>query len=46
MLTVNINERADLAGEATDRHEFVVDAGNGAPLGVHLTNCDLVAALR
>jgi hypothetical protein len=46
MLTVNINERADLAGEAADRHEFVVDAGNGSPFGVHLTNGDLVAALR
>jgi hypothetical protein len=46
MLTVNINERADLAGKAADRHEFVVDAGNGSPFGVHLTNGDLVAALR
>jgi hypothetical protein len=46
MLTVNINERADLAGKAADRHEFVVDAGNGSSFGVHLTNCDLVTALR
>jgi hypothetical protein len=46
MLTVNINKRADLASEATDRHEFVVDAGDGSSLGVHLTNRDLIAALR
>jgi hypothetical protein len=46
MLTVNINERADLAGEAADRHQLVVDAGNGSSFSVHLTNCDLVAALR
>jgi predicted dinucleotide-binding enzyme len=46
MLAVNINEWADLAGEAADRHQLVVDAGNGSPFGVHLTNCDLVAALR
>ena len=46
MLTVNINEWADLAGKAADRHEFVVDAGNGSSFGVHLTNCNLVAALR
>jgi hypothetical protein len=28
VLAVNINERADLAGEATDRYELVVNAGN------------------
>jgi hypothetical protein len=46
MLTVNINERADLAGKAADRHQLVVNAGNGSSFGVHLTNGDLVAALR
>jgi hypothetical protein len=45
-LAVNINEGADLAGEATDRYELVVNAGNGSPLCVHLTNRDLIAALR
>jgi hypothetical protein len=45
-LAVNINEGADLAGEATDRYELVVNAGNRSPFGVHLTNCDLVATLR
>jgi hypothetical protein len=46
MLAVNINERADLAGKAADRHQLVVNAGNGSSFGVHLTNGDLVAALR
>ena len=46
MLTVNINEGADLAGKAADRHELVVNTGNGSPFGVHLTNCYLVATLR
>ena len=46
MLTVNINEGAYLPGEAADRHQFVVDAGDGTPFGVHLTNGNLVAALR
>ena len=46
MLTVNINERTNLASEAANGYQLVVNAGDGAPLGVHLTNCDLVAALR
>ena len=46
MLAVNINEGADLAGEATDRYELVVNAGNGSPLCVHLTDRDLIATLR
>jgi hypothetical protein len=45
-LAVNINEGADLAGEATDRYELVVNAGNGSPLCVHLTDRDLIATLR
>jgi hypothetical protein len=45
-LAVNINEGADLTGEATDRYELVVNPGNGSPLCVHLTNRDLIAALR
>jgi hypothetical protein len=46
MLAMNINEWADLASEAADCHQLVVNAGDGAPLGVHLTNGDLVATLR
>jgi hypothetical protein len=46
VLAVNINEGADLAGEATDRYELVVDSSNRSPFGVHLANCDLVATLR
>ena len=46
MLTVDVNEWADLTGKATDGYELVVNAGNGAPLGVDLTNGDLVATLR
>jgi hypothetical protein len=43
---VNINEGADLTGEAADRHQLVVDAGDGASFGIHLANGDLVATLR
>jgi hypothetical protein len=46
VLAVNVYEWADLAGEAADRHEFVVNACDGSPFGVYLANCDLVAALR
>jgi hypothetical protein len=46
MLTVNIYEWANLTGEATDGYELIVNAGDGAPLSVNLTNGDLVATLR
>ena len=46
MLTMNINKRANLASEATDRHQFVVDAGHRTPFGIDLTNGDLIPPLR
>jgi hypothetical protein len=46
MLAVNINERADLAGKAANRHQFIVDAGHGTAFSVHLTNGDLIPPLR
>jgi hypothetical protein len=46
MLTVNIYERTDLTGKATDRHEFIVDACDRSPFGVYLAHRNLVATLR
>jgi hypothetical protein len=46
MLAVNIDERTNLTGEAADRHQLVVNAGDGASFGIHLANGDLVATLR
>ena len=46
MLTVNINERTNLASEAANGYQLVVNAGDGASLGVHLTHRNLVATLR
>jgi hypothetical protein len=46
MLTVNVNERTNLASEAANGYQLVVNAGDGASLGVHLTHRNLVATLR